>query len=674
MSAHAEIDVLLRSSKFVPTLGLASVVLIVLSAIVFFLRNRKASGSSAIAAGKALQQNGVADTSEPAGPKVTLLYGTQTGTAERFAKQLKNEMSSRYSDSNHYAIVDIEDYKAEEVLCKEQLVFFLMATYGDGEPTDNAADFYNWLVKAGKEAEAGEGQSLLKGVSYGVFGLGNKQYEHFCAVGHKVHAAMEQLGAQPVVRRGDGDDDVDIDADFESWRAELYSSLDASSLLEQKEGGTPSSSAIMAEGCIPAYTVQLLTGSDAQEADPLKDSNNSGSNANNPYNAQIAVLRELHTKKSDRSCLHVEINIQGSEVQYEAGDHVGLFCENGPGIVEDAGRILGMPLDTVFNLQLPDGNPNELMPPFPGPVSLRSALARYADLWAPARKACFPALAASASDEKEAARLRHLASPEGKAEFSDWVGGPRRSLLEVMLAFPSCKPSLGAFFGIMAPRLQPRFYSISSSPKQHPNSIHVTCAVVIDTTATGRHHEGVCSNYLKRMSVGDRIPIFVRHSSFKLPKQMGTPIVMVGPGTGLAPFRGFLQERAALLKSGIQLGPAYLFFGCRKKSQDYIYEQELAMYSRNGVLQKLFVAFSRDAADKVYVQYQMQQQATDIAEVLFKEQGGHVYVCGDAKRMAKDVHAALLDMLQSTSGLSSRDAEEKMKDLVNSSRYQRDVW
>ncbi|KAL0025321.1 hypothetical protein WJX79_005032 [Trebouxia sp. C0005] len=614
MSAHAEIDVLLRSSKFVPTLGLASVVLIVLSAIVFFLRHRKASGSSAIAAGKALQQNGVADTSEPAGPKVTLLYGTQTGTAERFAKQLKNEMSSRYSDSNHYAIVDIEDYKAEEVLCKEQLVFFLMATYGDGEPTDNAADFYNWLVKAGKEAEAGEGQSLLKGVSYGVFGLGNKQYEHFCAVGHKVHAAMEQLGAQPVVRRGDGDDDVDIDADFESWRAELYSSLDASSLLEQKEGGTPSSSAIMAEGCIPAYTVQLLTGSDAQEADPLKDSNNSGSNANNPYNAQIAVLRELHTKKSDRSCLHVEINIQGSEVQYEAGDHVGLFCENGPGIVEDAGRILGMPLDTVFNLQLPDGNPNELMPPFPGPVSLRSALARYADLWAPARKACFPALAASASDEKEAARLRHLASPEGKAEFSDWVGGPRRSLLEVMLAFPSCKPSLGAFFGIMAPRLQPRFYSISSSPKQHPNSIHVTCAVVIDTTATGRHHEGVCSNYLKRMSVGDRIPIFVRHSSFKLPKQMGTPIVMVGPGTGLAPFRGFLQERAALLKSGIQLGPAYLFFGCRKKSQDYIYEQELAMYSRNGVLQKLFVAFSRDAADK------------------------------------------------------------KMKDLVNSSRYQRDVW
>lgn len=162
MSAHAELDVLLRSGNFVPTLGLASVVLVVLSAIVFFLRHRKASESSAIAAGKALQQNGVADTSEPSGPKVTLLYGTQTGTAERFAKQLKNEMSSRYSDSNHYAIVDIEDYKAEEVLCKEQLVFFLMATYGDGEPTDNAADFYNWLIKAGKEAEAGEGQTLLK--------------------------------------------------------------------------------------------------------------------------------------------------------------------------------------------------------------------------------------------------------------------------------------------------------------------------------------------------------------------------------------------------------------------------------------------------------------------------------------------------------------------------------
>ncbi len=129
-----------------------------------------------------------------------------------------------------------------------------------------------------------------------------------------------------------------------------------------------------------------------------------------------------------------------------------------------------------------------------------------------------------------------------------------------------------------------------------------------------------------------------------------------------------------MLVAGVELGPAYLFFGCRKKSQDYIYEQELAMYSRNGVLQKLFVAFSRDAADKIYVQNQMQQQATDITEVLSQEQGGNVYVCGDAKRMAKDVHAALLDMLQTTSGLSSSGAEDRMKDLTNSSRYQRDVW
>ncbi len=145
------------------------------------------------------------------------------------------------------------------------------------------------------------------------------------------------------------------------WLLDLNSSLCL-------QGGAPPSSAIMAKGSIPAYTVQLLSGSDAQEADPLKDSNNSGSSANNPYNARISVLRELHTKKSDRSCLHVEIDIRGSEVQYEAGDHVGLFCENGPGIVQDAGRILGMPLDMVFNLELPDGNPNELTPPFPGTV------------------------------------------------------------------------------------------------------------------------------------------------------------------------------------------------------------------------------------------------------------------------------------------------------------------
>lgn len=162
MSLEVELDVLLRSGRFVPTLSLVSVVLVALSAIVIFLRYRKASDPSALAVGKNIQQNGIAEESEATGPKVTLLYGTQTGTAERFAKQLKNEMSSRYGDSNHYSIVDIEDYKAEEVLCKETLVFFLMATYGDGEPTDNAADFYNWLIKAGKEAEDGGGEGLLK--------------------------------------------------------------------------------------------------------------------------------------------------------------------------------------------------------------------------------------------------------------------------------------------------------------------------------------------------------------------------------------------------------------------------------------------------------------------------------------------------------------------------------
>lgn len=162
MSLEVELDVLLRSGGFVPTLSLVSVVLVALSAIVLLLRYRKASDSSALAVGKDIQQNGVVEELEATGPRVTLLYGTQTGTAERFAKQLKNEMSSRYGDSNHYSIVDIEDYKAEEVLCNEKLVFFLMATYGDGEPTDNAADFYNWLIKAGKEAEDGGGESLLK--------------------------------------------------------------------------------------------------------------------------------------------------------------------------------------------------------------------------------------------------------------------------------------------------------------------------------------------------------------------------------------------------------------------------------------------------------------------------------------------------------------------------------
>lgn len=242
-----------------------------------------------------------------------------------------------------------------------------------------------------------------------------------------------------------------------------------------------------------------------------------------------------------------------------------------------------------------------------------------------------------------------------------------------MADFPSAKPSIGLFFGSIAPRLQPRFYSISSSSSKHPRSIHVTCAVVRDVLPTGRMHEGVASTWLAKAKPGQTVAMFVRHSHFRLPADPAAPVIMVGPGTGLAPFRGFLQEREQLLADKKVLGPAELFFGCRSRAQDFIYEAELRGAEEAGALSRLHVAYSREGPAKVYVQHLMEQQGAALWQLL-QQPSCHVYVCGDAKHMAKDVHRALVAIAAKHGRMSGTAAEGWVKALSDSNRYLKDVW
>jgi sulfite reductase (NADPH) flavoprotein alpha-component len=369
----------------------------------------------------------------------------------------------------------------------------------------------------------------------------------------------------------------------------------------------------------------------------------------NPFPAKLKTNRKLTAAGSAKDTRHFEIVLEGSGLQYEVGDSLGVFPTNNPALVEEILSVLGFSGEE----QVPDPNGNTL--------SIREALTRSYVITEKDKKL----LAAIAEKDPTAAHFVPMTTPEGKAELEAYVWG--REVIDPLLAHPAAKFTPEEFVKCLR-KLQPRLYSIASSQKAHATEVHLTVAAV-RYESHGRKREGVCSTFLSDRADNAPVPVFVHTAKhFRVPEDLTTPVIMVGPGTGIAPFMAFLQER----KVSGATGKNWLFFGDQKSETDFLYREELEAWQEEGVLHKLSTAFSRDQAEKIYVQHRMLEEAGELFGWL--EQGAFFYICGDASRMAKDVDAALHKVVETAGGKSPEEAAAYVEELKKSKRYRKDVY
>lgn len=532
--------------------------------------------------------SGAASAGAPLTP-LTIVYASQTGTAESLAKKAAKTASARGFAP---AVLDVASVSAESLQTHSNLLL-IASTYGDGEPSDSA--------KALHAALAADTAPALAPVRYSVCALGDTNYTLFCQAGKDFDAYLEKRGATRVHPRVDCD--TDYETPFDGW---LNAALGAFGATGAAASAAPASDASPAPGVV------------------IHDKKN-------PFAAPVLAVRALNGAGSAKEVNHVEFDLSagGPSLAYEAGDALGVIPHNDPELVSAVLSALGA-----------DGE--EAVSTKTGELPLRRALAECFDLGK-------PALA-----------LLELLGLAAAAPAPHHV-------IDALLAAPA-KPAPAAFVAALKP-LAPRLYSISSSPKAHPGQVHLTVGAV-RYELNGRARKGVCSTFLAERALAlGKVGVFVHsNKAFRPPADANAPMIMVGPGTGIAPFRAFLEERVATNAPGKN----WLFFGDQKASTDFLYADELHALRASGALTRLDLAFSRDQKDKIYVQHRMLENAAELWAWL--EQGAHFYVCGDASRMAKDVDAALHQVVEQAGGKTSAEAAAYVQALKTAKRYQRDVY
>ena len=551
-----------------------------------------------------------ASPAQPVSKEVTILFGSQTGNAQGLAENAAKTLTER---GFQVTVSAMSDFKPNQ-LKKLKNLLIVVSTHGEGDPPDNALSFHEFLH--------GRRAPKLDDLRYSVLALGDTSYEFFCQTGKEFDQRLGELGGTRLHPRVDCD--LDYDEPAAAWLEGVISSLN-----EGQEQGASSAP--------------------AQTAAPQAAGGETVYSRKNPFRAEVLENLNLNGRGSNKETRHLELSLEGSGLTYEPGDALGIFPENDPELVNML--LAELKWDPNATVTVDQGEN----------LSLKEALTSYYEITVLTKKFIQQAAELIANE-----KLRELVAQENADQLKAYIAG--RDLIDFVQDFGPIAVAPQDFVSILR-KIPPRLYSIASSFAANPDEVHLTIGAVRYNTH-GRDRKGVCSVLCaERLQPGDTLPVFIQpNKNFKLPENPEAPIIMVGPGTGVAPFRSFMQERE---ETGAP-GKSWMFFGDQHFVTDFLYQTEWQKWLSDGVLTKMDVAFSRDTEEKVYVQHRMLEHSKELFEWL--EEGAAFYVCGDKNNMAKDVQNALLEIIEKEGGKSREEAEAYLAEMKKQKRYQRDVY
>lgn len=538
---------------------------------------------------------------------ITVISASQTGNARRVSEQLRDDLTAA---GLSVTLVNAGDYKFKQI-AQEKLLLVVASTQGEGEPPEEAVALHKYLFS--KKAPQ------LTGTAFAVFGLGDTSYENFCQTGKDFDTRLGELGAERLLDRADVD--VDFKAAAEAWRNQVVE------VLKQR---VPQATPVQAQASVAGSVAQVLSSPYSKES---------------PLTATLAVNQKITGRNSDKDVRHLEIDLGDSGLSYQPGDALGVWYHNDPDLVEE---IIGLVWRTGDEKITLNGQT----------LTLREALTDHLEL----TQNTTVIVEKYASLSRDERLIELLADKHQLQQYAQTTPLPD------MIRQAPADLDAEQLVALLRP-LTPRLYSIASAQEEVGNEVHITVGVV-RYDVEGRARTGGASGYLAdRLEEEGELRVFIEHNdNFRLPANPQTPVIMIGPGTGIAPFRAFIQQRAAEGAEGLN----WLFFGNPHFTEDFLYQVEWQRYVKEGVLSRIDLAWSRDQNHKVYVQDKLREQGAEVWRWI--EKGAHIYVCGDANRMAKDVERALLELLAEHGGMDAEQADEFLSELRVERRYQRDVY